>query len=342
MKRLLPLLMLLCLMLCSCGAKEGEGTAHNETTETETNVTDGNYRNPLNGQPMETPFADRVFAVSINNVSTAMPFKGVSSADVFFEMFINDYSTRGVALYTDIKSVPHLGSIRSTRYNFTDIGLAYDTVMCFSGGSGPVVEDMKSSGIDYLFVDEPVGYRDNVRYEQGYAWEHTLFSSGENLYNAVKNSGAELTAEGKNYGMYFADEATPATGENAAEIEIVFTLFGRTKSTLMKYDTAADSYAFWQYGKEAYDETAAVPVTFKNVIVIFAPTENDDVYHVADLYGSGDGYFACGGKVIPIKWNHENETDPFTFFLADGTPLIQETGTTYIAIAPTGSPVNIK
>ena len=73
---------------------------------------------------------------------------------------------------------------------------------------------------------------------------------------------------------------------------------------------------------------------------MFANVENVKSYHIADLNTSGEGYYACGGKIVPIKWIHENQTDPFTFTLEDGTPLQQGVGSTYVAIAPIGSPVN--
>lgn len=334
MKKLLPLVLVLCLILCGCTGGMG-GNEETTLSESETEV----FRNPLNGTPMEEEFDGRVVSVSINNVSPAMPFKGINSADVFFEMYINDYCTRGLALYSDIGSVTDIGSIRSTRYNFTDIALAYGTVMCFSGGSGSVVMDMKQSGIDYLFVDENIGYRDEARLSKGTSLEHTLFAKGSDIYDAILEDGKSLTAPGKDYGMNFADEGTPLDGTAANVIDISFTLNGTEKLTRMKYDMAFDEYVFHQYGKEMTDEGDGKPASFKNVIVMFADVENQGVYHVADLYGAGEGYFACGGKMIPIKWTHENETDPFTFTLEDGSPLRQEAGSTYIAIAPTGSKV---
>ncbi len=338
MKKLLPLVLVLCLMLCACTGSTG-GNDDNSSPEA-TTESESVFRNPLNGTPMETEYDGRVVGVSINNVSPAMPFKGINSADVFFEMYINDYCTRGLALYSDIESVPHIGSIRSTRYNFTDIALAYDAVMCFSGGSGSVITDMENSGIDYLFVDVPVGYRDEARLDRGTSFEHTLFAQGSHLYGAIRDGGMSLTSPDKDYGMNFTNEGTPLDGTQAEMIDICFIHDGIEKLTQMKYSLTLDEYTFWQYGKEMTDDADDKPATFKNVIIMFADVENQDVYHVADLYGTGEGYFACGGKMVPVRWSHENETDPFTFTLGDGTPLKQEVGSTYIAIAPTGSRVD--
>ncbi|MBR3766985.1 MAG: DUF3048 domain-containing protein [Clostridia bacterium] len=336
MKKLLPVILVLCLMLCSCGGGTEETTAPIEET---TNSTDVVYRNPLNGEVLPEPYSGRVFAVTINNVSPALPHKGINSADLYFEMFINDYCTRGLALFSNIKEAAAVGSIRSTRYNFTDICLAYNSVLFHANCSDAVLQDMISSGIDNLSADGAIGYRDSSRSAAGYDFEHTLFATGESLYNAAADKGFALSVADKNYGMNFSEEATPA-GEEANEIEIVFTLDGRTKTSTMKYNAETDSYNYYQYGKEMIDENDGNPEAFKNVIVMFTHTWNDGVYHVADLGGSGDGFFACGGKIVPIKWTHMNETDPFTFTLTDGTPLVQEVGSTYIAIAPIGSAVN--
>ncbi len=339
MKKLFPIILVLVLMFSACSGNNTEETTVGEEI---TSSADGTYyRNPLNGEKMNEAYTGRVFAVTINNVSPALPHKGVKDADIYFEMFINDYCTRGLALFSDIKSVADIGSIRSTRYNFTDIAVAYNAVLFHANCSGEVLQDMIKSGIDNLAADIPIGYRDSDRSAAGYAYEHTLFATGESLYNAAAGKGFELSVADKNYGMNFTEEATPA-GDSAQEIEIVFTHDSVKKTSTMKYNSETDSYNYYQYGKEMTDGNDGTLEEFKNVIVILAPTQNQGVYHVADLIGSGDGYFACGGKIVPIRWTHANETDTFSFTLTDGTPLMQEVGSTYIAIAPTGSAVNAK
>ena len=364
MKRFLPVLLALALLLCACGApatdattEATQGTTATPTTEPATEattepVTDPTEEvivepveylyNPLNGEALDAPYAGRVFAVTINNVEQAMPHHGLSQADIFFEMFVNDYATRGLALFSNVAEVESIGSIRSTRYNFTDLALAYNLILCHASASDAVLSDMYSSGVDNMNVDGEIGYRDSYRNNsQDYAWEHTLFVRGEDAIEAAQEKGFDLEVSDKNYGMIFAEDGTPANGEDAAEVKIVFTHDGRTKTTKMVYDEETGKYVYYQFGSDnmMVDENNNEPEAFTNVIVILAPTENESVYHVADLYGEGEGYYACGGKIVKIKWVHEEETDPFTFFLEDGTPLQQGIGSSYIAIAPTDSPV---
>jgi hypothetical protein len=61
-----------------------------------------------------------------------------------------------------------------------------------------------------------------------------------------------------------------------------------------------------------------------------------------DLVGSGKGYFACGGKIVPILWSRNTETAPFVYTLEDGTPVELGIGKTYVGIIPKGSPVEYK
>ena len=343
MKKFLPIILVLCLMLCSCGGGGTEETTTAAPEETTLAAEEITYRNPLNGEIIPEEYTGRVFATTINNVSPALPHIGVSQADLFFEMYINDYCTRGLALFTDVKSVPAIGSLRSCRQNFIDLAQGYNLILCHTGGSDLVLSDLASSGIDHMAIDVPVGYRDADRLAQGYSYEHTLLAKGESLYNAAESKGYSLTAEGKNYGLSFADEVT-LDGAAVNEIEIVFTIKNVKKTSTMTYDSAADGYTYTQYGKTMTD--GGETLRFKNVIVILAPTENvphyDYVYHVADLVGTGDAYFFTGGKYAPIKWSRAAETEPFNFTMADGSEVQLEAGSSYIAIAPTGSPVNMK
>jgi hypothetical protein len=60
---------------------------------------------------------------------------------------------------------------------------------------------------------------------------------------------------------------------------------------------------------------------------------------VADFVAGGTGYYACGGKLIPLTWTCDGEDQPFRFFTESGEPLAFGVGNTYIAIAPVDSPV---
>lgn len=365
MKKAISLILILSLILCGCTAKTpAETTVPTEeptqapttvppTTEmpteaptkapTEAPTEPPAPTDPLTGETLEAPLESRVFAVTINNVPGAMPVYGVSKADLFFEMFVNDYCTRGLAMFSDISQVKSVGSIRSMRYNFTDLCQTFDAVPLYAGGSWQVLNDLSNSGLENMNVGATYAeyyYRDQSRLNAGYAIEHCLFVMGEKTVAEAEKIGIRVTQDAdKDYGLRFTEDGTPAEGEDAAKITIDLIHHGVSKKTIMEYDAEQGKYQFFQYGRAVYDGYEKQNIYFENVIVMLCNVYNDSVYHVAELIGSGEGFFACGGKIIPIKWSHESDTAPILFTLADGTPLELGVGNSYIALAPLTSSV---
>lgn len=354
MKKLFALTLALCMMLSACG-KPAEPTvpATGEPTQVPTEApTEAPteppviYRNPLSGREVDSPLDTRVIGVTINNIPQALPLCGINQADMFFEMYINDYATRGLALFADIRNVEKIGSVRSNRLNFTDIAQSYDAFIAHAGGSSMVINDANQY-IDHMNIDtsskntDNYAFRDAGRRSSGYAIEHTLFVNGSALYQHLQEKGKRVTRDpATDFGIQFVEDGTPVGGEAASNITIDLIHKGHSKKSVMNYDPASGLYLFSQYNKQMIDGNTSEPIGFENVFVIMAEVTNLNVYHVADLDGSGDGYYACGGKLIPIQWHREDPNAPFRFTLTDGTPLQQGIGSSYVAIAPLTSQIS--
>ena len=307
--------------------------------------------NPLTGESLEAPLTKRFVAVTINNVTPALPLTGINESDLYFEMFVNDYATRGLAMYTDISSVKQVGSVRSMRYNFTDIGVGYDAIVCHSGGSDSVLGDAKNSGVAHINISTSsrtsYSFRDSGRRNNGYSWEHTLFVDGSGIYGKASSNGLRTSIkEDKDFGLTFSEQSGAANGENAGTVSITFNHKGYTKNSTFNYDEASGEYLFSQYGRKMSDGNTGKRISFKNVIVIVTSVTNKsasgNTYHVADLEGSGNGYLACNGKIVAITWHRSGPNAPFSFKLADGSKADLGVGNSYIAIAPTASTISWK
>lgn len=366
MKRIFSLILVICLLLCACAKApeetvpttqtttpstqettipptETQGTTAPETQpttvpETEPSLPEAKYEHPLTGVRLEEPMTTRPILISINNAKAAMPLCGLSKADIVYEMLTNQYATRCLAVITDVYNIELIGAIRSLRYGFVDITRSYDGIVVYAGGNTPIIDYLKDSGISHSNALASAGayFRDQSRLQAGYAKEHTLVGMPNLMVDLFNKKGIATTVPAdRNYGLQFAEDGTPASGEPAKRITMSF--FTRNKTTTMNYNEATGKYEYFQYGSTMVDGKTDEVISFRNVFTLFADTHSEGVYHVANLLGSGDGYYACGGKIVPIKWHHANPDDPFTYTLTDGTPLVQGVGSSYVGIIPTGS-----
>lgn len=360
MKQLIAVILLLCLVLSSCSSA-AENVPAETTTETTTQATPEAtteattqptesfilYRNPLTGMPTEEPVTNRPIAVVINNIYEAQPLHGVGQADMLFEIVAEGGGsiTRMLAVYSDISQVPKVGSIRSARTYLLDLAKSFNALFIHTGGSTYAYDELNSSGYDHIDGRVESGfYRDQDRKNAGYAIEHTLFSSGERLLNRAAQKNLPLEYEEPvDFGLQFEDHPT-VMGENASSIEVRFTS-ARGKGSLFTYDKDLDMYYCTQHFYNKHDRAlkdanSDAPLTFRNVIVLKAKTTSDGYRMFAELTGEGEGYFACGGKIVPIKWSRANENEPFVYSLTDGTLITLGSGTTYVGVVSTKSPIS--
>lgn len=351
MKKLTALMLVLALLLCGCGAKQEPATeptvattaATEPTTEPTTVPTTEPpvYIHPLNGSELSEPFTGRIFANTISNIRDALPHVSVNEADVLMEMFVNGSVVRCLALFSDLSDVEAIGSTRSTRPMFNDICEHYDAVLTHAGGTGTALRNADEHGITHYNVDslmrkeEPLkagtAYRDK-EYKHG---EHNLFSIGPGIMAYAESEGVQISGlPERDYGFLFEEDGTPANGEAADTVTILIKYNSTKKETVMEYDAESGRYVYWQYGDMMVDQITEEPETFRNVVTMFVPmTTMKHGYHVADFNAGGTGYYACGGKIIPMTWTCSGDKEPFRFFTEDGEPLPFGAGNTYIAIS---------
>lgn len=328
------------LLSGSLGAGAASGISSVNSTPTLTIEPNPKFENPLNGEIIEEPYTGRIFASTISNVYEAIPHLGVNDADILMEMYVNNSVVRCLALYSDLNGV-RMGGVRSARLMFHQLSEMYDMVLLHSGGSTQVINDAKVRGFDQFNIDswDTKAYKTSYRNTSGgRKYENSLFGNGENIVAYAAAQGMRTTQPaGMDYGLDFADEGTPASGEAASTVNISLRFDASRKDTIMKYNADLDKYEFWQYNRKMTDIQSGEAEAFKNVIVMNAEIYLNGKYQMASFTKGGDGYFACGGKLVPITWTCASDKSPIEFFNADGTPLELERGNTYIAIAPQGS-----
>lgn len=361
MKKLIALLLIASLILCGCGASTPAATEATtaptqapaaEATEAPTETTEAPteppvvYRNPLNGEVLDEPYTGRIFAVTISNIRDALPHYGTMEADILMEMWVNGSIIRDLALYTDVSKAEAIGSVRSDRLMFNQIVKMYDAVLADAAGSDQVLNDARNTGVNRMTIDTgdstDYSYRAKDRvftFKPESKYEHTLFAKGAGLLDFAQKKGFSVTQPAdKEYNLHFTEDGTPE-GETANSVNVTFTYRNNKKDTTMVYDESLGKYVYNQYGKVMVVGDTEDPECFTNVIIMLADITRGDVYYTANFTNGGTGYYANGGKIIPITWGCDGEESPFWFKTADGADLELGVGNTYMAIAPQDSPV---
>jgi len=345
MKRITAWLLVLLLLLSGCGSQKPQEEATMGTTavtepETEPTTVPTEppvYRNPLNGEILEEPYTGRVFAHTITNTQDALPHVNAVKADILIEAYVSRGVVRCLGLYTNIAEVEAIGGTRSTRLLFNKIAQLYDAVLIHGGGFGMVIEDANNRNLDHFNVDslyrqrdplaQKVAYRDKLY--RRYA-PNDLFGYGPGIVEYVEAQGVRTTQPAdKEYYLNFVEDATPVDGEIADEITIYYGL--NTKNTVMKYNPSTGKYEYNQYGKLMLDQITGEVEAFNNVLILKAAIYENYIYAAANFHVGGTGYYACGGKLIPIVWECSG-MDPIRCMTEDGEPLNINVGNTYMAI----------
>ena len=89
MKRMIPMMLILALLLTGCASQPAEETTVATTAPTEATTEPTTvpteppvYRNPLNGEILDAPFDGRIYASTISNIRAALPHVSVTKADI--------------------------------------------------------------------------------------------------------------------------------------------------------------------------------------------------------------------------------------------------------------------
>lgn len=367
MKRMICLLLTaaLALSLCACSGGGGESPAPTQTPEPSVTVTPTPLpspepfdevepvpepcRSPLTGLPMDEALAgQKPVAVMLNNIRAAMPQQGNSGADIIYEVLAEGGITRMLGVYQDVASVGLIGSVRSARLYYLELALGHDAAFVHAGGSPEFYEYQSkwglttADGVKGSFSGSGLFWRDRDRIEGNhYAYEHSLLTSGEEVYRQLSARGllGEHSA-GYESGLTFAEDGTPSGATAAA---VLTAQFSGNKTTTFRYDAEAGVYLAEQYGGAMTDGNDGSQIAVTNVLVLRTKcTVVDDAGRLTVDLSAGEGWFACGGQMIPITWEKGERDEPMRYFTADGQPLALGRGKSYVCIIPLNRDITVE
>ena len=279
----------------------------------------------------------RPFAVSVNNNYASWPQYGVSQADIVVEIETEGGITRLMALYSDPSQVGYIGSVRSLRHQFIQAVGQWDPIITHIGTSTVADEWVAACGLTTLngYYTEDFLYVDRVRMET-YASEHCKFTENDLLYKGCETLGIDTRLSGEMApAFHFTtnpdERIVPATGD-APRVQFAFS--GAYDGDL-RYNPLNQKYYKWQDGERQVDAgNNQSQMCFDNVILLMAYISgigNTELVDV-DYTSGGEGYYFSQGRYEAITWSKPAWDADFDFRKADGSELVLNTGTTYLAV----------
>ena len=333
----------LSLLLCGCdsGVEEIDDDPSTEPVSSEEPVPEHNgFYNNLSGLyelDAKEKEAARPLAVMINNIRVAQKVQtGLSNASVVYEVFVEGGITRLMAVFKDPEQIPTLGSLRSARYTCVDLACGHDAVYVHCGRDPtytlPYMEKLKLDNFDF---NTGIGGNYSFRVNNGLAWEHRLFTTGELIAKAMADTERRMTVDSAHSGPWlnFAeeDESVLPRGESAKKVSVYY-----SGSYVTKFDYDAESGLYLKFNSDDpnVDADTKEQYGFKNVFVLFSAVSLfPDNYRVYSDLSGGDGYYICNGRCQPIKWTKGGTYDSFSFTDEAGKDLLVNAGNSYVCVA---------
>lgn len=321
-----------------------ETTKIEESTEenTEENLV-GKTPSPLTGLFIDENIAQRrPFAVTINNMSKALPQSGISQADIYYEVLAEGGITRIVAVFQNSTS-EKIGPVRSARHYFLDFALDNDAVYIHHGGSPQAYSSIKSlkvNDFDGMNITS-FFFRDKNRMNQKGMYEHSSYIDATKFFDVWNESGYRINKE--NTMFNFSTKAMELDGETAEKVTLAYS--GEQKS-VFEYDAENKVYNRFQNSKVHLDEETKEQLAVSNVIIqytnIYVIADDDKGRREVKLIGNGDGIYITYGKAIPIKWSKTSHNSPTTWTDTSGKPLVLNKGKTWINVFANNGNVTIE
>ena len=367
MKRLLCVLLCLALsasLLAGCGgeAPAAGGAAGGSGDAVAPAPTPVPYEaNVLTGYEKDADYAEgqRITAVMVNNIQTCRPQRGLSAADMLFEIKVEGGITRFMALFTDYNDIPDIGPVRSARDQFFRLVLPWQPLYVHIGQSVVQKEYITNYNYDEWNLegnfDAGLYYRNKNRVNwagNSVATEHTAYTSGELIAEYIERHDVDDRRLYNSTFFDFVDYREPArvlTGEHlesgagadAGRVTIRHSDYYRTR---FDYDAGLGQYAMaqWYYSKGAYmdtiDENNGQQLMFDNLLILFTdihryPGHDSSDLQYAEYSWGGVGYYCCGGRIERIRWQKGTPLDALRIVdFGTEEPFEINCGKTYLTV----------
>lgn len=284
---------------------------------------------PLTGlaAPDESSLTRAALSAKIDNHPGARPQVGLESADIVFEELVEGGLTRYVVVWHS--TVPNeVGPVRSVRPMDPDIVSPFGGILAYSGGQQRFVEAMMDTPVENAIHGQP-DMEDFFYRSSDKVAPHNVIVKAPELIAFFGDLGAPPPQFG--YAPTLAESSAVRSGEPVASFVTRFSSFSSPGWT---YDEALSRYLRSQTNGAADVALSGDQLSATNVVTLFVGIEVIQDIPTTFLVGSGDGYVASGGSLLPIRWSKDQPEAPIVLTDGSGQRVLLAPGPTWIELLP--------
>ena len=322
------------------------------------------YTEPLTGLPTSDPLAERRRALAVkvgNNSIKSRPQVGLASADIVFEILIEAFRTRFLAVYQS--EIPaRIGPVRSARTSdfdlLRDLGAPY---FAASGGNARVLRQLRAAArgddvVDGSASSSATYYERDGRLRSPYNlfFEHHGLDSdpggrSETAGSDSSDPGGALALPLQpvfEYGTAADASADEAGIVGAIGLSIAYKQPSGVSAAHI-WDESVKGWVRIQDGTLHVTETdsGTAEIAPANVVVLSIDYERsaaDASSPHAISYGSGEAWLLTRGEVIKATWERTEGSVGFRLFRrGDGTAAALTPGKTWVLLANRSGPYSV-
>ena len=302
--------------------------------EEKSDVPEGMTRSILTGEYVPEAIGKRrPVACVIDNVPGAFPHYGIGAASVYYDGPVEAELTRELAVFENYDDLERIGSLRSCRDYFLSYALGFNSIFVHYGQAAYALVYLESDQVNN--ISGLKGYGTNYFFRTSdLKSPHNAHTSGSQINAAIENLKYEKNLP-ENFTGNFQFQKVGEKIDMSAGADAAYVAPGYpTSKPWFEYDPSTGLYNRFQYGEAEIDGQTGEQLKVSNIILEFdnASLYQDSLYVHFRLAGSGQGKYITEGKAIDILWSRDDYYSPVRYYLADGTPLLMNTGKTWVSI----------
>ena len=296
--------------------------------------------NPLTGLSTDPALLDRrPMLIKVSNLPREVrPQSGLSQADIVYENYTEEGTTRFIAIYYG-KDAEQVGSIRSARFFDEHIVRMYRGFFVFGSGDDHVRERLYGTGLDErLVVEWQVGCPALCRPDPLTDFLMADTVAIREYIHAQGIPDERQPLEGMRFRMQAPDGGQAVNRVYAWYSAVIYNRWDYDPPT-GRYYRYADVENTLEGQPESYkplrDALGGVPISADNVVILLAShvfySESPEIVEI-QFYATGPAYAFRDGQAYELEWARPDETGVLRLYTKDGEAYPLKPGMTWFEV----------